>query len=68
LSEQEALNFALRALYTAADEDVGTGGPDFVRGIYPTAKLVAAGGIADVDESRVQSVYAALRDVRTKER
>ena len=31
----------LRALYTAADEDVGTGGPDFMRGIYPTAKIVS---------------------------
>ena len=62
LSEQDALGVALRALYTAADEDVGTGGPDFVRGIYPTAKIVTAAGIVDVDESRVQALYAALLD------
>lgn len=67
LSEQDALNIALRALYTAADEDVGTGGPDFVRGIYPTAKLVASAGIVDVEESRVRSLYAALLDGRKKE-
>lgn len=62
LSEQDALGVALRALYTAADEDVGTGGPDFVRGIYPTAKIVTAAGIVDVEESRVQALYAALLD------
>ena len=62
LSEQDALGVALRALYTAADEDVGTGGPDFVRGIYPTAKIVTAAGIVDVEESRVQSLYAVLLD------
>jgi proteasome beta subunit len=67
LSEQDALNVALRALYTAADEDVGTGGPDFVRGIYPTAKVVAAAGIVDVEESRVRSLYAALLDSKKKE-
>jgi len=67
LPEQDALNIALQALYTAADEDVGTGGPDFVRGIYPTAKMVAAAGIVDVEESRVRSLYAALLDAKKKE-
>ena len=38
LPEEDALKLALLALYNAADEDVGTGGPDLVRGIYPTAK------------------------------
>ena len=67
LPEPDALNIALRALYTAADEDVGTGGPDFVRGIYPTAKVVSAAGIVDVEEARVRSVYAALLDGKKKE-
>ena len=66
LPEEDALNIALRALYTAADEDVGTGGPDFVRGIYPTAKLVTASGIMDVEESRVRSLYATLLDTKKR--
>ena len=66
LSEEDALSVALRALYTAADEDVGTGGPDFVRGIYPTAKLVTASGIMDVEESRVRSLYATLLDTKKR--
>jgi proteasome beta subunit len=64
LSEDEALRIALLALYNAAEEDIGTGGPDLVRGIYPTAKVVGASGIADVEDRRIGSVYAALIDER----
>lgn len=64
LSEQDALRIALLALYNAAEEDVGTGGPDLVRGIYPSAKLVDAGGIMDVDDQRIGTVYAALIEER----
>ncbi len=66
LAEDEALRVALLALYNAAEEDVGTGGPDLVRGIYPTAKLVGASGITDIEESRIGSVYAALIETRRK--
>ncbi len=67
LSDEEALRTALLALYNAAEEDVGTGGPDPVRGIYPTAKLVDVGGITDFSEERIASLYAALLADRKKE-
>ncbi len=57
LAEGEALKLALLALYNAADDDVGTGGPDLVRGIYPTAKVVNATGITDVAESSIRGIY-----------
>ncbi|MBH0181340.1 MAG: proteasome subunit beta [Nitrospira sp.] len=60
LSEPDALKLALTALYNAADDDVGTGGPDLVRGIYPTAKFVTAQGIADVADDRIRSVYDGM--------
>lgn len=60
LSESEALKLALMSLYNAADDDVGTGGPDLVRGIYPTAKFVSAQGIADVSDDRIRAVYDGL--------
>jgi len=60
LSEEEALKLALTALYNAADDDVGTGGPDLVRGIYPTAKFVNAQGITDVAEITIRSAYDGL--------
>ena len=66
MSEEDALRTALTALYTAAEEDIGTGGPDLVRGIYPTAKLVGVDGIMDVEEQRIASQYAALIADRQK--
>jgi proteasome beta subunit len=69
LSEPEALKLALMSLYNAADDDVGTGGPDLVRGIYPTAKFVTAQGIIDVSDDQIRAVYdgliAALRSQET---
>jgi proteasome beta subunit len=67
LPEDEALRVGLLALYNAAEEDIGTGGPDMVRGIYPTAKLVTAAGITDVEDQRIGMVYAALIEGRKRE-
>jgi proteasome beta subunit len=60
LTEPDALKLALLALYNAADDDVGTGGPDLVRGIYPTAKIVNERGITDVPEQQIRSIYDGL--------
>jgi proteasome beta subunit len=60
MPESDALKLALLALYNAADDDVGTGGPDLVRGIYPTAKIVNGSGIIDVADSRIRGVYDEL--------
>ncbi len=60
LQEDEALRVGLLALYNAADEDVGTGGPDLVRGIFPTAKIVSGAGIVDVPEERVRALYDSI--------
>jgi proteasome beta subunit len=43
-----ALAVAVEALYDAADDDSATGGPDLVRGIYPTAVTIGADGAEDV--------------------
>jgi len=52
------------SLYNAADDDVGTGGPDLVRGIYPTAKLVSEKGITDVADDTIRAVYDGLIAMR----
>jgi proteasome beta subunit len=64
LSEDEGIRVALEGLIAAADEDVGTGGPDFVRGIFPTVKLAAAAGLCDVPEERVRQVCQDIVDGR----
>lgn len=67
LSEEDALRLALLSLYNAADEDVGTGGPDLVRGIYPTAKVVSTAGIVDAQESRIRALYETMIAGRRRE-
>ena len=46
-----ALKVAIESLYDAADDDSATGGPDLVRGIFPTAVTIGADG-AHAGDSR----------------
>jgi proteasome beta subunit len=64
LSESDGLKLALLSLYNAADDDVGTGGPDLIRGIYPTAKFVNAQGITDVVDDKLKAVYDEMMTAR----
>ena len=68
LPEQEATRVALLALANAADEDVGTGGPDPIRRIYPTMKLVNEQGVQDVPESDLATLWEQLVTDRMKEK
>jgi proteasome beta subunit len=60
LPRDEAVRVALEALWDAADEDVGTGGPDLVRGIFPTVKAVTREGFAEVPEADIRRTYEAI--------
>jgi proteasome beta subunit len=54
----------LLSLYNAADDDVGTGGPDLIRGIYPTVKFVTDQGITDVADDKLRAVYDEMMAAR----
>ena len=47
-----AVRVAVEALYDAADDDSATGGPDLVRGIFPTAVTIGAEGAVERAGSR----------------
>jgi proteasome beta subunit len=64
MAEDGAIGVALEALIDAAEEDVGTGGPDFVRGIFPTVKLVVTAGLHDVAEARIREACQAIVNLR----
>jgi proteasome beta subunit len=66
MTRDEALRVALEALIDAADEDVGTGGPDPIRGIYPTVKTITRSGFAEVADEEVRRVCEAVLNDRTK--
>jgi proteasome beta subunit len=61
-----ALRVAVEALYDAADDDSATGGPDLVRGIYPTAVTIGADGAADVAESRIAELAREVIETRSR--
>ena len=56
-----ALRVAVEALYDAADDDSATGGPDLVRGIFPTAVTIGPDGAVNVAEQRIAEVAHRLR-------
>lgn len=66
IAEDEAIRVALDALIDASEEDVGTGGPDFVRGVFPTVKLAVMAGLRDVPEDRVRQACQAIVDSRRR--
>jgi proteasome beta subunit len=61
-----ALRVAVEALYDAADDDSATGGPDLVRGIYPTAVTVGADGAANVGEQRIAEIAREVIERRSR--
>ena len=67
MAREEALRATLEALFDAADEDVGTGGPDLVRGIFPTVKTITRSGFQDVPDDEIRRVCEAILGDRTRE-
>jgi proteasome beta subunit len=61
-----ALRVAVEALYDAADDDSATGGPDLVRGIFPTAVTIGADGAANVAEQRIAELSREVIQRRSR--
>jgi proteasome beta subunit len=66
-SRDDAIRWTVEALVDAAEEDVGTGGPDFVHGIFPTVKAITRGGFEEVPESSVRAHCEAVLAGRRQE-
>ena len=60
LSRDEAVKVAIEALFDAADEDVGTGGPDLMRGIYPTVAAITGAGLVEIAEADIERLFQEL--------
>jgi len=63
MSREEGIELCVRALWQAADEDSATGGPDAIRGIYPTVATITAAGFEHVPEVEVAQAFE--RVIRT---
>src|SRR3954470_20114189 len=62
LSRAETIDLVIAALFQAADEDSATGGPDLVRGIYPTIATITTTGFERVPEEEIAERFRALVD------
>ncbi|MEW6154628.1 MAG: proteasome subunit beta [Actinomycetota bacterium] len=60
MDREGAIELAIEGLYQAADEDSATGGPDVVRGIYPTVATITEGGFERVGDAEVAERFQAL--------
>jgi proteasome beta subunit len=60
IDRDAAIRTAVEALYDASQEDLATGGPIPVRGIYPTVKTISAEGVIPVPEARVREAFDAI--------
>jgi proteasome beta subunit len=65
-TREETLDLAIRALFEAADEDSATGGPDLVRGIYPTMATITGDGFESVPEAEIAERFRGLLDRMTE--
>ncbi|MGF1599525.1 MAG: proteasome subunit beta [Acidimicrobiales bacterium] len=55
-----AVDLMIRALFTAADDDSATGGPDSMRGIYPIVALITSDGYAELPEGEVAGRFESI--------
>jgi proteasome beta subunit len=60
MSREEGIDLCVRALWQAADEDSATGGPDAVRGIFPTVATITAQGFERVPEAEVARAFGRV--------
>ncbi len=64
ISRDEALKVALEALFDASEEDVGTGGPDVLRQIYPNIASISMEGFVEIPDEEIGKLFDDLLDER----
>lgn len=64
MARDEAVDAAVEALLDASEEDTATGGPDPLRGIYPSVYVLGEGGVDEVPEDQVRVAYERVVERR----
>jgi proteasome beta subunit len=66
LERDETVDLLIRALFTAADDDSATGGPDSMRGIYPIVATIGVEGFQALEEQDIAGRFASIIDEYTR--
>ena len=65
LDREAALELGALAIYEAGDNDPSTGGPDFVRNIYPMIVTITKDGFQEMASDEVASRFRVINERRT---
>jgi len=65
LDREAALELGALAIYEAGDNDPSTGGPDFVRNIYPMIVTITRDGFQEMAADEVASRFRVINERRT---
>jgi len=60
LGRDDAVDLAVKALWVAADADSATGGPDPLRGVYPTVATITATGFELVGDDELRRRFDVI--------
>jgi proteasome beta subunit len=60
LARTGAIEAAVESLLDASEADTATGGPDPIRGIFPTVFVVSSEGVEEVPDDEVRTAYEAV--------
>lgn len=66
INRNEAVKVALEALFDASEEDVGTGGPDVLRKIYPNIASISEDGFVEISDEEIATLFDALMRERVE--
>lgn len=61
LSQEQAIEIALKALIDAAEEDAATSGPDSQRGIFPRIKIATTAGVDTIADATIRQHLSAIQ-------
>jgi proteasome beta subunit len=64
LTEQQTATAVVQALYDAADDDSGTGGPDLARRIFPIVTVITEDGFRRLSEAEVSEIARTVHEGR----
>ena len=60
MDRQAAIRAAVEALYDASQEDVATGGPNPLRGIFPSVKTITGEGVGAVPDDELRKAFESV--------
>lgn len=66
LSKEKAIEIAVEALFDAADDDAGTGGPDQMRNLYPVVATIDKDGYVRVPDNILADITKQIIGERTE--